>query len=104
MFYQITEKKLEISEKLLELKEKELTIIETCRCMGRCKINHGKHNWTRRFSGDLQSKLRTTNRQHEEKNPEEILKNQSCNSWGLTFLNSSQLPKHMKKEHEKSLI
>ena len=100
LFYQITEKKLEISEKLLELKEKELTIIETCRCMGRCKINHGKHNWTRRFSGDLQSKLRTTNRQHEEKNPEEMLKNQSCNSWGLTFLNSSQLPKHMRKEHE----
>ena len=103
LFYQITEKKLEISEKLLELKEKEVTIKETCRCRGSCNINHGKHTWTRRISTDLQSKLWTTNEQHEEKNPEEILKNDSCNSWGLTFLNSSQLPKQMRKEQYNKL-
>ena len=101
LLHQITEKKLEISEKLLELKEQELVKKETCRCMGRCKINHGKHNWTRRISTDLQTKLRMTN---GEIDPVEILEMHSCNPWGLNFLNRSQLPKHMKKEHEKSLI
>ena len=35
----------------------------------------------------------------EENKPEAILKSYPCKYWGLSFLNESQLGKHMKVNH-----
>ena len=55
---QVITQKLKISENILSLNMKEHFEIQTCRCKGKCHINHFKHNWVKHRSRDLHKEMK----------------------------------------------
>ena len=83
---QVITQKLKISENILSLNMKEHFEIQTCRCKGKCHINHFKHNWAKHRSRDLHTKLQDFERNDEQIKSEARLKIFCRNPWGLSFL------------------
>ena len=83
---QVMTQKLKISENILSLNMKEGFEIQTCRCKGKCHINHFKYNWVKHRSRELHTKLQDLDRNDEQSKSEARLKIFCRNPWGLSFL------------------
>ena len=60
--------------------------IQTCRCKGKCHINHFKYNWVKHRSRELHTKLQDLDRNDEQSKSEARLHIFCRNPWELSFL------------------